>query len=158
MIKYKIIESSNKLNEGDLSEVETLLNKKFPKELRNFYLNNNGGEIEGDRFIYNVDKDDNEYAIQTFFPIKYKRTKGDSLLEKWTLMYCNEKRIPENYIVFGCDWGGAPYCCEIETGHIYFADPDNDDDNLENRMEFICTSLEEFINNMKTEDEFENLN
>jgi uncharacterized protein YdgA (DUF945 family) len=106
MIKYKIIESSNKLNEGDLSEVETLLNKKFPKELRNFYLNNNGGEIEGDRFIYNVDKDDNEYAIQTFFPIKYKRTKGDSLLEKWTLMYCNEKRIPENYIVFGCDWGG----------------------------------------------------
>ena len=73
MIKYKIIESSIKLSENDISEVESLLNKKFPKELRDFYLNNNGGEIEGDRFIYNIDKKDNEYAIQTFFPIKYKR-------------------------------------------------------------------------------------
>jgi hypothetical protein len=152
MIKYKIIKSSNKLNENDISEVELLLNKRLPKELRDFYLNNNGGKIDDDRYIY-ITKEGDDYGIQTFFPIKYKRFEDDSLLEKWTLTYCNEKRIPGNYIVFACDDGGAPFCCEIETGHIYFADPDNDEDNLEDRMDFICESLEEFINNMKTEEE-----
>lgn len=151
-MKHNIIESSTQLHENDISEVELLLNKKLPKELRDFYLNNNGGEIEGDRYIY-MTKEENGYGVQTFFPIKYKRDEDDSLLEKWTMLFCNQKRIPENYIVFACDDGGAPFCCEIETGHIYFADPDSDEDNLEDIMDFICESLEEFINNMKTEEE-----
>ncbi len=156
MIKYKIIESSTTLNESDISEVESLLNKQLPKELKDFYLKNNGGEIEGNRYIY-INEEGDEYGLKTFMPIKYKRTEGDSLLEHWTLTYYNQKRIPENYIVFAMDDGGAPFCCEIKTGHIYFADPDNDEDNLDDRMDFVCESLEEFINNMKTEEEFENL-
>ncbi len=154
MIKYQIIDSSIQLNNNDILEVEMLLNKKFPKELKDFYLTNNGGEIEGDRYIY-ITKEENGYGVQTFFPIKYKRNEDDSLLEKWTILFCNEKRIPENYIVFACDDGGAPFCCDVKMGHIYFADPDydDDDDNLDNRMTFICESLGDFINNMKTEEE-----
>lgn len=153
MIKYEMTNSSIKITESDVYEAEKLLNKSLPIELKNFYLKNNGGRVEGNRYVYSDDQD-KEYDVQTFFPIKYKRTEGDGLLEEQTLFYCNEKRlIPDNYIVFAMDGGGFPFCCDIQSGHIYFGNIENYDGDPEEIMEFICETLEDFINNMKTEEE-----
>lgn len=150
MIKYKLINSSQAIYEYNITEIEKLLNIKFPKDLQELYLTFNGGEIEGDKNVY-ISNSGTEYSIKTFMPIKYKRFTEDQLLEENTIYFINKKLVSNNYLIFSMDWGGFPFCYNLQYGSIYFANLETEESNK--RMEFVANSLEEFINGMKTEEE-----
>ncbi|TNH15593.1 SMI1/KNR4 family protein [Testudinibacter sp. TR-2022] len=150
-MKNNFVNSSKPLTEEDIKETEDLLEIKLPKDLKNLYLNSNGGEIEEDKSIF-IDSDENDYNIKTFLPIKYKRSEGDQLLEENTIDFVLKKQlIPNGYIIFSIDWGGFPFCYDVNNGAIYFANLEEEDST--HRIILIANSLEEFINGMITEDE-----
>ncbi|KFA58430.1 hypothetical protein GAPWKB11_1553 [Gilliamella apicola] len=84
-------------------------------------------------------------------PIKYKRFTEDQLLEENTIYFINKKLVSNNYLIFSMDWGGFPFCYDLQNGSIYFANLEIEESDK--RMELVANSLEEFINGMKTEEE-----
>lgn len=69
MIKYKLINSSQAIYEYNITEIEKLLNIKFPKDLEELYLTFNGGEIEGDKNVY-ISNSGTEYSIKNIYANK----------------------------------------------------------------------------------------
>lgn len=153
MYKFTFNNCSKSLNIEDFTDLQKKINQIIPDDLIKLYSIYNGGEIEDDRYIYINKKTDMEIGIHTFFPIKYKRNKDDTSIEERYDFFINQKKIvPHNYIPFGMDDGGFPFCINTDDNKIYMAYLD-DYEETESHMRLVSNSLEDFVNNMLTEEE-----
>lgn len=144
MIKF--INQSRSLKIEDILEIEEKLGIKIPKDLKEFYLQSNGGEIEYDRCIF-IDRDGNDYNIKTFLPMKYKRMEDDILLEELTIYFTDNKLLPSNFLVFAIDWGAFPFCYNMDNNAIYFYDLGT------SKVLFLANSIKDFLTNLVTEED-----
>jgi cell wall assembly regulator SMI1 len=151
MYKYKLVECAKELTEADIANAEKLIGKELPPSLRDFYLLYNGGVVEKKRRIF-VDEDgDIEAEVKVFLPIKYDE--GDSTVEKSYENFVKQKKlIPPQFIPFAMDSGGFRYCIDTVSEAVFFNNLDRLD-SKEGPMEFICASLADFIDGMRTEKE-----
>lgn len=126
MINYQITNSAPPITEADILDLEQKIGFCLPADIRNFYLNHNGGNVEeGDRNVY-LDDSENEYTLKYIAPIKHSVSSSQYTVEKlWHT---------------------------FTVGHILFANLEHYD-NKEDMMELVAKSLTDFINGMKTEEE-----
>lgn len=148
----EFVNTGKKITTSDIQKVEKIINVKFPDDLAQLYLQYNGGEIAGNKFIYIDNSNDIDVSIKTFMPIIHKRTKDDILLEDSYKIFVFEKKIiPLSYIPFAVDDGGYPYCINIYNNKIYIGYLDDYDGTPESTIRFIANSLINFIDGIKTE-------
>ncbi|MFJ1430915.1 SMI1/KNR4 family protein [Capnocytophaga canimorsus] len=140
------INQSKSLETKDILEIEQKLSVEIPKYLKEFYLFTNGGEIKDDKCIF-IDKNGNDYNIKTFLPMKYRRFEDDILFEELTIHFISKKLLQSNFLVFAIDWGGFPFCYNVDDDAIYFYDLD-----IGNVL-FLANSIREFLMNITTEEE-----
>jgi SMI1 / KNR4 family (SUKH-1) len=162
MYKFDIINCSQRLTELEISTVEVIIGVNFPASLKNHYLLFNGGEIEGCRFYFiKADANLNEpngFYLKYFYPIKYGNQDVETLLEEnYDELVIKQKVIPKNYIPIGDDISGWPICCRADNGWIYSLNRETLDENGNEELIHICDSLDEFINGMLTNEEFEDM-
>lgn len=153
MKKYKLKNSAKAINIEDIQSIENKFGIKITDELKEIYLEFNGGEIEEERYIYINEDTDMEVSIKTFFPIKYKRRNGDTTIEERIEFFIKEKKlIPPHYIPFAMDDGGYPFCQNVKNGKIYLGYLE-EFDGSESHMRETAPNLNHFISNMLTEEE-----
>ena len=153
MYKFKLIQASKSLTSKDIKKVEELIGCALPPSLKDFYINYNGGKISGNRNVFVDIEKDIEKEVNSFLPIKYKRFEGDSTLEESYDLFVNKKKlIPNGFIPFAMDSGGFRFCMDCESESIFFNNLDHIE-NPEGPMEFVSTSIVDFIAGMKTEKE-----
>ena len=116
----QINRSREPLDEQDLIQVETRLNRALPKEYRDFLTAHNGGRPEPNAFpIYNNPSDD-QGLVHNFMCIK----DGDIYdLLTWVDRY--RDRVPSNFLPIAKDPGGNLICLSIsgeDLGKVYFWD------------------------------------
>ncbi len=143
-IKNRIFSSEKSIEERDLQDLENKYGFKFPKDIKQFYLQCNGGKLEKNCYISEEDTMKDSFIFQKFYSIKY----GSATLNmKMELNYVDDW-WPKEYIPFGVDGGGNPYCFHKESGKIYYIydDDSNDDDSVP--VECIAPDFITFITNM----------
>lgn len=91
MIKYSLIESSKPVSINEIMLLERKIGFSLPDDICQFYLLNNGGQIEGDRKVF-VDEDENELTIKYIAPIKYVCVKSQYTLERLWDTFVVEKK------------------------------------------------------------------
>jgi hypothetical protein len=108
----KFTKCEKSLIEGDLLAVEQALKIKLPKDLKQHYLQYNGGKPEKPLLVHpNGDYDDIE--IRDFIPIRYAEKFGDDpdytaegrAREGWA-----DKTLPGDLFPIAFDWGGNYFC------------------------------------------------
>jgi hypothetical protein len=153
MFKYKFINSGKTLTENDIQALEREIGQSLPEVLKDFYLQSNGGELEGERYVYLNEETGGEFNVNTFLPIKYKRFEEDYLLEECFNFFVKEKEfMPPEFIPFAIDDGGYPYAVntrDLTVNICYLADIQEN----KKPMRFVAPSLQEFVNGMVTEEE-----
>ena len=143
--KNSITDVKDCLTEVDLLEIETKYNFKFPKEIREHYLEYNGGTLEKE--IFN-DSDGFKYIFNWFIPIKYGKRNLATLLDILRV----DPILPEWLIPFADDPGGDLLCFSIkegEEGSIYYWSHEYEyGEDPEKHIWYLTRTLEEFINSM----------
>lgn len=148
----KNIERTNgHLEESYLETQEQFFNFKFPKDYRLFLLENNGGVTNKKIFFYKNSKNDGSILDRLFgftpkphynILIYFKAYKG---------------RIPYNMFPIGYDPGGNLILISVEGpnyGKIYYWDHEQETEPADySNLTLIADSFDEFINNLKSEDE-----
>jgi hypothetical protein len=92
---------------ADLEEVENRFGFKFPAELRDHYLQFNGGHPEPDRF---VDQKGGAYVVDTFLPIKNAIPGLNTLEGSIQWIKVEQCLLPQHLVQFAVDRGGDYYC------------------------------------------------
>lgn len=128
------------IEESDLLDLENKYNFKFPKDIKQFYLQHNGGRLE--RYCYIAE--DGPYYFSYFFSIKYGLSSLDTKLK---LNYFDDW-WPKEFIPFGYDGGGNTFCFHVETGKIYYLYEDDYDDDGNVPIVYLAPDFLSFINNM----------
>jgi len=140
----KIVNTKREIYDDDISKVELKFNFTYPNDIRNHFLQYNGGEPL--MYIF-VDQDGDEFIVQQFIPIKYGHRTIDALLNNLR----NENILPNWLIPFADDPGGDLFCISLsqETYGQIFIWEHEVIDNDENPAYFISESLEQFINSLQ---------
>jgi hypothetical protein len=141
------------LVENDLLAVEQALGIKLPEDLKQHYLQYNGGKPEKVLWVYpNGEYDDIE--VRDFMPIRYAEKFGDdpdftaegTANEGWT-----QDTLPRNLFPIALDWGGNYFCVNHENGGVYYfirdvwSDNLSVEKNLQVNTRFVTSSLSEFV-------------
>lgn len=147
------INTSKKVSEKDLKEIEQLLNLKLPFEFRSHYLKYNGGIPKSE--YYYMDEYDTFLWINCFIPFKYENEKTQNWTIERTYSHLLQKNaLPKGFIPFASDLGGNKICIDVKTGHIYvvYMDLGNPMENPD-AIRKISDSFPYFINNLEEEGE-----
>lgn len=148
MLNNTFKETSQKVTEGELLDVEKKFAFTFPEELKKLYLQYNGGEPE--KYIF-IDDEGIEFVIQKVLPIKYSN-KGIDTLEKYIEDFREDGILPEWLIPFAYDPGGDLFCFSInieDNGSIYYWSHEYDlDEDPEDYVIKLSQSMNNFISNL----------
>ena len=139
-IRNKIIGQNACIGEKDLQDLEREYNFKFPEDIKQFYLNYNGGRLEKHSYAAQNDT----FIFQSFYSIKMGHSTLD---EKLRLNYVDDW-WPKELIPFGYDGGGNSFCFNINNEQIYYVYEDDSDDDGNVPIEYIVSDFFTFINNM----------
>ena len=150
---------SEKLTPDDIRDVESRLGIVIPGEVRDHYLQHNGGIPDPNCWMM-----DNSvwHCVQMFLPIKYGRRTLESVYKQGA----EKGYLTKNLIPFGNDHGGNYFCFD-ETGRVYFCAMDvwsrelSDEANRKNATKLLAPSFNEFVAGLvpdpeKEEDEEDN--
>ncbi|TKI50954.1 SMI1/KNR4 family protein [Lysinibacillus mangiferihumi] len=136
---------SSQLTQKDLEEVEILLNLQLPLELKEHYLQYNGGVPNNPCFF--EENSGLETRVHVFLPLKFNNNLGYTL-EKGFLDFKSKKIIPEKYLPFANDAGGNVFCINLDSKEIVLVYLDLGE--VTNRcIKFLANSFTEFINNLE---------
>lgn len=142
----KLIGSSPSVTEKELDGVEAALGLRFPGELRDMLLKNNGGVLDNDRCIYQ--NEHYEYDIKYFLPVLHVKSDGIMTAERlYTLLSGEKKLIPENMLPFAIDGGGFPFCINMTDGSVHFISLESQKDN------YLEPNLDDFISRVVSEED-----
>ena len=148
IITNRFKHSGKVLNNNDFIQIESKYNFKFPKEVKELYMEFNGGEPE--KYIY-IDEDGDDYVVQKILSIKYSE-KFTNTLEGYIESFRRDNIIPNWLIPFGYDPGGNIYCFSLqndEFGTIYFWDHEYDEnEDIDDHLIYLCDSILEFVNSL----------
>lgn len=139
-MKNKVIGQCEKVKEEDLLELEQEYHFQFPEDIRQFYLEYNGGWLEKNHYM----TQEETFVFSQFYSIK----EGFATLnEKMRLNYVDDW-WPKEMIPFGCDGGGNSYCFHVRSGQIYYIYEDTDDDDGNVPVEYVAPDFLSFVNGM----------
>lgn len=131
-MKNKVIgQCEERIKEQDLLELEQEYHFQFPEDIRQFYMEYNGGRLEKNYYI-------------NFYSIKHGL---GTLNEKMRLNYVDDW-WPKEMIPFGHDGGGNSYCFHVRSGQIYYIYEDTDDDDGNVPVEYLAPDFLSFVNGM----------
>lgn len=143
--------SRQKINNKELSDLESKLNITFPNDFKEFLLQNNGGIPNPNVFDF-INRDGyNANSFVHYFYAVYDGNDYDSLESNY-LLYSSEKRLPSNIIPIAGDAFGNLICISIsgdDYGKIYFWDHEleGQSESYDN-MSLIKNNFNEFISNL----------
>ncbi|KOP78253.1 hypothetical protein AMS59_10205 [Lysinibacillus sp. FJAT-14745] len=143
------IDCSTQLTINDLNDVEITLGFNLPQQLKEHYLQFNGGvPVKPCYYAHDIDI---ETEIAKFSPIKY--TNSSRLLEERYLDFINREALPKKYLPFVNDWGGNLFCIDLENGSVVLIWMDLGK-VTEGSINFLSNSFVTFINHLgKCEDD-----
>lgn len=148
MINNRFSGTGKNLLESELNDVQKKFAFKFPNEVKEFYLEYNGGEPE--RYIF-VDSDGDIFTVQKFLPIKYSNKKNNTI-EGYLEDFREDGILPEWLIPFAYDPGGDIYGFSTRTednGAIYYWSHECDsDEDPEDYLIKLSDSMYSFINKL----------
>lgn len=140
-----------------LAEVEKFMNVQIPQELREHYLEYNGGKPERncwwqDDFIY--------FEIAKFKPIRYVNNEVNQ--EKYATLENNyfnritENVLPKEYVPFAYDHGNNYFCINTKTEDIciIFMDLGNPIENPDS-IRILTNGFKNFIENLEESEDFD---
>ena len=143
-INNQITGQKASIGESDLRELEEQYGFQFPDEIRQFYLQYNGGQLERRHYVVQ----DDTFVLYNLYSIKY----GVATLNmKMELNYVDEW-WPKELIPFGYDGGGNSFCFHKTSGKIYYVYEDTYDDDDNVPIECVAPEFLSFINNMVAEE------
>jgi len=136
---------SFQLTRKDLEEVEILLSFQLPQELKEHYLQYNGGLPNKPCFF--EENSGLETRVHVFLPIKFDNNIGYTL-EKGYLDFKGRNIIPKKYLPFANDAGGNIFCIDLDSKQVVLIYLDLGE--VTNRcIKFLANSFTEFINNLE---------
>jgi cell wall assembly regulator SMI1 len=138
------IECSTQLIISDLNDVETKLGFNLPQQLKEHYLQFNGGIPV--KPCYYAQEIDLETEIAEFSPIKYKN--NSKLLEDRYIDFKNRDALPKKYLPFANDWGGNLFCINLENESVVLIWMKLGE-ITERSINFLSNSFGTFINNLE---------
>lgn len=137
------------LSEADILKFEKRLNIQIPNDLNEFYLENNGGIPKDDKTY--VANEDFEYEVKYFCPLfKENNLKLQSVESLYNLFVVEKRILGEDLLPIAIDHGGFPFCYNLTNNKIYFAEFYDETNYVE-----LYDSLNDFLNNLKSEEELE---
>jgi cell wall assembly regulator SMI1 len=155
MTQLKLIDVASPLTIDDFKDIESRFGIVFPSSLKKHYLINNGGIPECYVMCY-IPKgvaiaDANDVSFSGFCPIKYRTHPKEATLEEVYTKYCEKQRLfdPHEYIPFGDDVSGYPFLMDFKNQQIHLLNREDE------TTEFVANSLEEFIDGLITQEEYE---
>lgn len=138
---YNFLKSGNPfpISIKDIEEIEKNFNIKFPIQLRNFYLSYNAIDID----VCIIKVNENKYEVAKIIPLKtgknsFEDLKTDELIDKI---------IPESFMPFARDRGGAYYYWDNNNSGIYIIYPDFIEQPI-----LICYTISEFFSLLQISD------
>lgn len=152
----RFVESFGSCENKKIKELETNYNLSFPMEYKHFLEIYNGGVPEKDVFNF---KDTNDGSILYGFFGFDSNSKRLDIAYRYMMA---KRRIPSNTFPIADDQGGNLILLSVkgpDYGKVYFWDHDweaNDGETPDySNLTLIADSFEEFINNLKSEDEMD---
>ncbi len=138
------IECSTQLTIRDLNDVETKLGFNLPQQLKEHYLQFNGGvPVKPCYYAKDIDL---ETEIAEFSPIKYKN--NSRILEERYLEFINRDELPKKYLPFANDWDGNLFCMDLENESVVLIWMDLGE-VTERSINFLSNSFVTFIHNLE---------
>lgn len=144
MMNFKY--TSNPITQNDLDDIEKRLGFKFPAELRELYLQFNGGRPERDKFVGKV----GTFIVNAFLPVKYSNSHLDTIETSFQDLNIHKQLLPNFLVPFAIDPFGNYYCFstqEQDTGAIYFVDMERHGDSS-SIAECLSPSFGAFLSNL----------
>lgn len=162
MTGLQLIKVAAPVSADDFAAIEAQFHILFPSTLKEHYLHHNGGVPDGFKMYY-VPKgvspaDANEVTFNGFYPIRHKDRPKEATLEEKYVDFGERQALfdPKKYIPFGFDVSGFPLLMDFEKQRVFLLNRDVTDDADNEAIEFVANSLEEFIDGLMGEDEYEN--
>ncbi len=129
------------VTDRDIDALEQRIGEKLPPELRQHYLENNGGQLTH-RECQSADGID--FHLHEFLPIVGPNRGFDLAFD---VARRDPGFMPNNLLPFAIDEGGAYFCLRRPDGHVIFFNPENAD-NLDWAIMEVAPSLKDFIEGM----------
>ncbi|KOP80179.1 hypothetical protein AMS59_01895 [Lysinibacillus sp. FJAT-14745] len=136
---------SFQLTREDIEEVEMLLSFQLPQELKDHYLQYNGGLPKDPCFF--EEQSGLETRVHVFLPMKYRNNIGYTLEEGY-LDFKNRNIIPQKYLPFANDAGGNIFCIDLDSKQVVLIYLDLGE-VTDGCIKFLANSFMEFINNLE---------
>ncbi len=153
-----IISNNKHINDETLGAIEQSLSFIFPKTYRAFLIEHNGGETDKKIFLFKKEPANGSVLDRLFGVIP------NNYLNLLLYIRNYKKRIPDNCIPIGADPGSNLILLSVkgsDRGKIYFWDHEMEADTDQgeipdySNLTLIADSFDEFINNLKREDEID---
>ncbi|MGS0894269.1 SMI1/KNR4 family protein [Burkholderia stagnalis] len=161
MSNIKLINASESLSSDDFNEMELRFGVIFPESLKRHYLRVNGGIPDGYKMYYvprgASPADYDEITFCGFYPIKYKNHPKQSTLEDSYAEFGEHLGLfdPRKYIPFGFDVSGFPLIMDFDGQKIHLLNRDVTDGDGDEVIEFVADSLDDFIDGLIDDGEYE---
>lgn len=142
------------INNNIIEVVENHFGCRFPSQYRDFIIGNNGGKTDKSYFL--LTETDDISSVKNFFGVVPGYESG--LVSRWSSFL---ERIPSNMIAIASSPGGNLILLSVkgpDHGKIYFWDHERETEPADySNLTLIADSFDEFINNLKSEEEIEEL-
>lgn len=143
--------SRHKIDDKELSDLETRLKMKLPNDYKKFLLQNNGGIPIPNVFDFIDGDGQNSNSLVHYFYAVYNDNGHDNLENNYNF-FKSERRIPSNILPIAEDPFGNMICISVsgdDYGKVYFWDHEleGQSESYDN-ISLIASSFDEFINNL----------
>lgn len=138
----KFLNTKPPIASADLATVDEILGFPLPQDLRDHYLQFNGGHPVPSLFP----KDDELYSVHEFLPIKHGM-RGESFEDTYRSVVIGNELFPRHLIPIASDGGGDYFCYSMkptDVGTICFFQSDYYDDP-ERATVFLARNLKSFF-------------